>query len=272
MTALADGVAIVTGAGSGMGKAIALRFAQLGTRVVAVGRSQQNIDETAAEGRASGGQIVSFRADVGSEQDVRRMVEFTLETYGRLDFAANVAGVAADPKLLHEMTLEEFEEDHAVNSRGVFLGMKYQIPAMLKTGGGSIVNVTSAAGYGGFAYFAPYCAAKHAATGLSKSAALEYADKGVRINCVAPGAIATPLLMRNSDDVLSPMLLSTPMRRFGQVGEIAAATVWLCSDDASYITGQTLPVEGGSSASALTVVSAHQLIADGIAHAAEKAG
>ena len=268
MTVLKDGVAIVTGAGSGMGRAVALRFAELGTRVVAVGRSQANTEETAEMGRGKGAEILACVADVGMEDDVCRMVGLALERFGRLDFAANVAGVAAQPKLLHEMSLEEFEEDHAVNSRGVFLAMKYQIPAMLKTGGGSIVNVTSAAGYGGFAYFAPYCAAKHAATGLTKSAALEYADKGIRVNCVAPGAISTPMLMRNPDDVLAPMIMSTPMRRFGKVEEIAAATVWLCSDEASYVTGQTLPVEGGSSASALTIVSAHQLIADGIAHAA----
>ena len=151
MTALKDGVAIVTGAGSGMGRAVALRFAELGTRVVAVGRSQANTEETAEMGRDKGAEILARVANVG---------------------------------------------------------MKY------------------------------------------------------------PGAISTPMLMRNPDDVLAPMIMSTPMRRFGKVEEIAAATVWLCSDEASYVTGQTLPVEGGSSASALTIVSAHQLIADGSAHAA----
>ncbi len=272
MAALSGGVAIVTGAGSGMGQAIALRFAKLGTRVVAVGRSKENTEATVAMGRDAGGEIMACIADVGVEADVCRMVETAIQNYGRLDFAANVAGIAAAPKLLHEMSLEEFEEDHAVNSRGVFLGMKYQILAMLANGGGSIVNVTSAAGYGGFAYFAPYCAAKHAATGMTKAAALEYADKGIRINCVAPGAISTPLLMRNTEDVLEPMILSTLMRRFGTVEEIAAATLWMCSDEASYITGQTLPVEGGSSVSALTIVSAHQLIADGMAGAAARQG
>lgn len=215
-----------------------------------------------------GGEASACIADVGSEADAARIVDTALDLYGRLDFAANLAGVAAIPKPLHQMSLAEFEDDHAVNSRGVFLGLKYQIPAMLKSGGGSIVNVTSGAAYGGLAYFSGYTAAKHAALGLTRVAALEYADQGIRVNSVAPGAIATPMLMRNSDDVLAPMRLSTPMKRFGSVEEIAAATIWLCSDESSYVTGQILPVEGGSTASAITIVSAHQLIDEGIRYAA----
>ena len=150
MAALKQGVAIVTGGGSGMGRGIALRFASLGTRVIVVGRSAGNVEETVALIRAKGGEAQACLADVSVEADVIRMVTFTTERYGRLDFAANVAGVAATPKPLHEMSLAEFEDDHAVNSRGVFLGMKYQIPAMLKSAGGSIVNVTSGAALGGF--------------------------------------------------------------------------------------------------------------------------
>ena len=270
MAALNQGVAIVTGGGSGMGRGIALRFASLGTKVIVVGRSSGNIEETVALVRAKGGEAQACLADVSIEADVIRMVDFTLERYGRLDFAANVAGVAASPKPLHEMSLAEFEYDHAVNSRGVFLGMKYQIPAMLRSGGGSIVNVTSGAALGGFAYFSAYTAAKHAALGLTRTAALEYADKGIRVNTVAPGAISTPMLMRNEEDVLAPMRMSIPMKRFGTEAEIAAATVWLCSDEASYVTGQVLPVEGGYTASVLTVVSAHELIKDGLEYAAKK--
>jgi len=270
MTALRDGVAIVTGAGSGMGRGTALRFGKSGTRVVVAGRTAGNIEETVAMILHAGGDAIACIADVGCEADAVRIVDAALGRYGRLDFAANVAGVAAIPKPLHEMSIEEFEDDHAVNSRGVFLGMKYQIPAMLKTGGGAIVNVTSGAAYRGLAYFSGYTAAKHAALGLTRVAALEYADQGIRVNSVAPGAIATPMLMRNSDEVLDPMRLSTPMKRFGSVEEIAAVTVWLCSDDSSYVTGQVLPVEGGSTASAITVVSAHQLIEDGIRNAAER--
>jgi len=270
MVALSEGVAIVTGAGSGMGRGVALRFSEMGARVVVVGRSPGNSHETVAMIRDAGGDAIACIADVGIEADAVRIVDSALDRYGRLDFAANVAGVAAVPKLLHEMSVEEFEDDHAVNSRGVFLGMKYQIPAMLRSGGGAIVNVTSGAAYGGLAYFSGYTAAKHAALGLTRVAALEYADQGIRVNSVAPGAIATPMLLRNTDEVLDPMRLSTPMKRFGSVEEIAAATVWLCSDESSYVTGQVLPVEGGSTASALTVVSAHQLIEDGIRNAAER--
>lgn len=270
MAALDEGVAIVTGGGSGMGRGVALRFGSLGTKVVVVGRSRDNIEETVALVRANGGEARSCLADVSVEEDAVRMVDFALQHYGRLDFAANVAGVAANPKPLHEMSLAEFEEDHAVNSRGVFLGMKYQIPAMLKSGGGSIVNVTSGAAFGGLAYFSAYTAAKHAALGLTRVAALEYADQGIRVNSVAPGAIATPMLMRNEDEVLAPMRMSIPMKRFGTEDEIAAATVWLCSDDSSYVTGQVLPVEGGYTASAITIVSAQQLINDGLEYAASR--
>jgi NAD(P)-dependent dehydrogenase (short-subunit alcohol dehydrogenase family) len=270
VVALKEGVAIVTGAGSGMGRGVAMRFAALGTSVVAVGRSRANTEETVALIRDAGGKATACIADVSLEPDVKRMVAATLDTYGRLDFAANVAGVAAMPKPLTEMSLEEFEDDHGVNSRGVFLGMKYQIPAMLESGGGAIVNVTSGAAIGGLAYFSAYTAAKHAALGLTRVAALEYAEQGIRVNSVAPGAIATPMLMRNDDDVLAPMRLSIPMKRFGTEDEIAAATIWLCSDESSYITGQILPVEGGYTASAITIVSADQLIADGRAYAEQK--
>ena len=259
MAALAGGVAIVTGAGSGMGRGISLRFAQEGARVVVVGRTRETIEETVSQIRAAGGEGAACVADVAVEDDVRRMVGVALTEYGRLDFAANVAGVAHEPKLLHELSLQEFEDDHAVNSRGVFLCMKHQILAMLDNGGGAIVNVTSGSALAGFAYFSAYCAAKHAATGLTRSAALEYADKGIRVNSVAPGAITTPMLLRNSPSVLEPTRRSIPMKRFGTVDEIAAATVWLCSDQASYVTGQVLPVEGGYTASAITIVSAQEL-------------
>jgi len=254
MVKLADGVALVTGGGSGMGHGIAHRFARDGAKVVVVGRTKEKIDQTVAEIRAAGGTALSCVADVAKEDDVRRMVETTVSEFGRLDFAANTAGVAQIPQLLHELSLAEYEEDFAVNARGVFLCMKYQIAAMLNNGGGSIVNVTSGSAIGGLAYFSAYCAAKHAAAGLTRTAALEYATKGIRINSVAPGAIATPMLMRNDDAALNPMRNCIPMQRFGTEEEIAAATVWLCSDEASYITGQILPVEGGYTASCLTIV------------------
>ena len=255
MAALNEGVAIVTGGGSGMGLGIARRFAELGTKVVVVGRTAGKIEEVAAAICRAGGEAIACTADVSREEDVVHMVDTALSRFGRLDFAANVAGTAHAPKLLHTLSLQEFEDDHAVNSRGVFLSMKYQIPAMIQSGGGSIVNVTSGSALGGFAYFSAYCAAKHAAAGLTRSAALEYADKGIRVNSVAPGAIATPMLQRNPAAITEPIRTSIPMQRFGTMDEIAAATVWLCSDESSYVTGQILPVEGGYTASCLTVTA-----------------
>lgn len=256
MAKLKDGVALVTGGGQGMGHGIALRFAREGAKVVVVGRTQDKIDRTVAEIRDAGGTALACRADVSVEEDTRRMVEMAVSTYGRLDFAANVAGVAHAPNYMHKLTLQEYEDDFAVNARGVFLSMKYQIRAMLENGGGSIVNVTSGSAINGFAFFSAYSAAKHAALGLTRAAALEYADKGIRVNSVAPGAIATPMLTNNEESVLSPMRESIAMKRFGTEEEIAAATVWLCSEESSYVTGSVLPVEGGYTASCISIVSA----------------
>lgn len=260
MAKLNEGVAVVTGGGSGMGRAISLRFAASGTRVVVAGRTAAGLEETVSLIRSAGGEAAACVADVAVESDMRRMVELAVSRYGRLDFAANVAGVAQIPKLMHLFTLDEFEEDHAVNSRGVFLSMKHEISAMLEAGSGSIVNVTSCAGMAGFAFYSAYTAAKHAAIGLTRAAALEYADKGIRINSVAPGAIATPMLLDNPPEVLDPMRDTIPMRRFGTPEDIAAATVWLCSDDAAYVTGQVLPVEGAYSTSAITIVSSSDFV------------
>ena len=256
MAKLKDGVALVTGGGQGMGHGIALRFAREGAKVVVVGRTQDKIDRTVAEIRDAGGTAIACLADVSIEEDTRRMVEAAVSAYGRLDFAANVAGVAHAPNYMHKLTLEEYEYDFAVNSRGVFLSMKYQIQQMLENGGGSIVNVTSGSAINGFAFYSIYSAAKHAAVGLTRAAALEYADKGIRVNSVAPGAIATPMLTNNDEATLAPMRNSIAMKRFGTEEEIAAATVWLCSDESSYVTGSVLPVEGGYTASCITVVSA----------------
>jgi len=252
---LNGGVAIVTGGGSGMGRAIALRFAASGTRVVVADINESGAAETVSQIVAAGGKGKVCKTDLTVESDTQNMVEAAVSAYGRLDFAANVAGLGHSGKRLHQLSLDDFERNHAVNSRGVFLSMKYEIPAMLAAGGGSIVNITSCAGIGGYAFHSGYCAAKHAAVGLTRAAALEYADQGIRVNSVAPGAIATPMLLNEPPEVAEALRSVIPARAIGKAENIAAATVWLCSDDSGYVTGQVLPVDGAFSTSVLGIVS-----------------
>ena len=233
-----------------------------GARVVVADINASAAEETVRQVSERGGAAVACVADVTLEEDARRMVEAALHKHGRLDFAANVAGVDQPPMRLEHVPLETFERDRAVNSRGVFLSMKHEIPAMVASGGGSIVNITSGAGIGGFAFYSAYCAAKHAAVGLTRAAALEYADRGVRINSVAPGAIATPMLLANPPEITEAIRKIIPAQRFGTAENIAAATVWLCSEASGYVSGQVLPVDGAFSTSALGVVSPYPDVAD----------
>ena len=248
MAKLKDGVALVTGGGQGMGHGIALRFARDGAKVVVVGRTQSKIDRTVAEIQAAGGTALACLADVSVEEDTRRMVETAVSAYGRLDFAANVAGVAHVPNYMHKLTLQEYEDDFAVNARGVFLSMKYQIQAMLENGGGSIVNVTSGSAINGFAFFSAYSAAKHAAVGLTRAAALEYADKGIRVNSVAPGAIATDFgggAVRDNSDLNAMVANNTALGRAGLPDDIGGAISTLLADGSNWITGQRIEASGG---------------------------
>jgi len=257
MSKLDEGVAIVTGGGSGMGRAAALFFARSGTKVVVADINASAAEETVAQIEGAGGEALACTVDVSSEEDARRMAETAISRFGHLDFASNTAGVSQRPTRLQNLSLDDFARDYAVNAQGVFLSMKYQIPAMLETGGGSIVNVTSGAGMGGFAFYSGYAAAKHAAVGLTKSAALEYADQGIRVNSVAPGTIASPMLLDNPPEIVEANRARLPAKRFGEVEEIASSIVWLCSDAASYVSGQILGVNFASSnTSALGIVSA----------------
>lgn len=242
---LKNKVALVTGGTSGIGRATAIAFGAAGAKVVFSGRREAEGEATAAMIRETGAECLFVRSDVSSEADVQALVEKTISTYGRLDCAFNNAGVDFPPdKPLHEQSIEDFDKLMSINARGLFLCMKYEIQQMLTQGAGTIVNNSSVAGLIGYPGGSSYIASKHAVMGLTRSAALDYAKQGIRINAVNPGTIATQLLARNGieADVLAAMV---PMGRIGQVAEIAQAVVFLCSDAASYITGQPWVIDGG---------------------------
>lgn len=242
---LKDKIAVITGAGSGMGKAMAELFAAEGARIVCADISGKQ-DEVAA---SLGDAAVPLHVDVSKEADIQRMIATAEEKFGRLDVLVNNAGFGGGMKPLHEQSLEDWDRVHAVNIRGVFLGMKYGITSMLKSGGGSIVNITSASGVVGWKGHSIYGAAKAGVGQLTKSAALDYSDSNIRINAVAPGTIWTGLVPASQQFSEPPAgsfrLPGIPIDRWGLAREIAQAALFLASDEASYTTGATIPVDGG---------------------------
>jgi NAD(P)-dependent dehydrogenase (short-subunit alcohol dehydrogenase family) len=241
-------VAIITGGSSGIGQATAVALAKEGVRVVIAARRAKESEETLQLVKQAGSDGIFVKTDVANENDVKSLVEKTIKTYGRLDYAINNAGIEGELASLVDQTSTVFDSVMNINVKGVWLSMKYQIPQMLKNGGGSIVNVSSAAGVIGFPQLSIYVASKHAVLGLTKSAALEYAKSGIRINALAPGAIETDMLQRTVDG--NPQLREkfnsmTPIGHVGKPEEIANAVVWLLSDKASFVTGHTLLVDGG---------------------------
>jgi NAD(P)-dependent dehydrogenase (short-subunit alcohol dehydrogenase family) len=238
---------LVTGAASGIGRACALRFAREGALVV-VADLQAAADgarDTVAAIAADGRQAEYFACDVSHAEDHEALVAFVVQRYGRLDFAHNNAGVGVH-RLLHETSDEDFDRVIAVNLRGTFLGMKHQIRRMLEDGGGAIVNTSSNAGLRAVRLLSAYTASKHGIGGLTKNAAVEYADHGIRVNAVCPGAIMTPLMSNESPERQAQILRPQAMSRFGDPAEVAAVVVWLCSDEASFVTGVEMPVDAGS--------------------------
>jgi NAD(P)-dependent dehydrogenase (short-subunit alcohol dehydrogenase family) len=248
MNTLAGKVALVTGGTSGIGKATALAFSAAGAKVVFSGRREPEGEDIANLIRNSGAECLFVRSDVASETDVRSLIQKTVESYGRLDIAFNNAGIEGCSKPLHEQLIEDFDRLMAINLRGLFVCMKYEIQQMLTQGSGVIINNSSAAGLVGMSGFSPYVASKHAVMGLTRAAALDYAKQGIQINAVNPGFIATEIIDRFStkNPAMEQQLASlVPMGRIGKPEEIAATVVFLCSAAASYITGQSLVVDGG---------------------------
>jgi len=240
-------VAIVTGASSGIGKSIAQSFAREGAAVVVSDLNQDAGEKVVADIRAAGGEATFIAGNVSKPADCERTVQAALERYDRLDVACNNAGIGGDTKPTAELSIEGWQKVIDINLSGVFFGMKYQIPAMLKGGGGSIVNMASILGQVGFANSSAYVAAKHGVVGLSQTTAIEYAAQKVRVNSVGPGFIHTPLTKNLEEDrKTNEMLISLhPMGRLGNPEEVAELVLWLASEKSSFVTGAYYPVDGG---------------------------
>jgi NAD(P)-dependent dehydrogenase (short-subunit alcohol dehydrogenase family) len=241
-------VALVAGASRGIGAVTARAFAEAGAAVVLGARDGAALEALATEIRGRGGRALAVTTDVGDPASAENLVRQALASFGRLDAAFNNATDGPLPAPLADIDVEAFDRGIRTNIRGTFLGMKYQVPAMLRGGGGAIVNMASLAGPTGVANLAAYVAGKAGIIGLTKVAALDYADHGVRVNCVAPGPIVTHHIEAAGPEAQRRAGESTPMRRMGQAQEVAAAVLWLCSDQSSFITGTTLPIDGGQAA------------------------
>jgi len=254
MTVSTDGapfagkVAFVTGAASGIGRATAVAFASAGATVVVADVSEEGNQETARAIEDQGGRVLAVRCDVTNGQDVKAALDRSLDTFGRLDIAFNNAGVEQPVGPAAEVSEQEWDRIVDINLRGVFLCMKHEIPLLLQQGGGAIVNTSSGAGVTAVKGQAAYTAAKHGVVGLTKAAALDYAQANIRINAVCPGIIDTAMMQRFTGDSAEGrqrVIGQEPVGRMGTPEEIAGAVLWLCSDAAAFVVGHALVMDGG---------------------------
>ena len=241
-------VAIVTGGSAGIGKAAAEALAAAGAAVAIADVDVTRGEQVAAAIGEDGGRAIFVATDVADDDAVAALVAATVDAFGGLDIAFNNAGVEGSPAPTHECTVENFDRTIAINLRGAWSCMRHEIPTMLARGGGSIINCSSVAGLVGFMGVPAYVASKHGLVGLTKTAALEYATAGIRVNAICPGVIATEMIDRftgNQPEAMAAMVATEPMGRLGRSEEIADAVVWLASDRASFVTGQAIAVDGG---------------------------
>lgn len=244
MKQLEDRVAIVTGGASGIGKAIVEIFVREGAKVVIADLDDKLGNELI--NNLGEGNVIFIRADTSSPDDSKRIVEAAIENFGALHIAVNNAGIAGESKPVDELSIPEWKKVIDINLNGVFYGLHYQLPEMIKNGGGSIINMASILGTVGFAQSSAYASAKHGVVGLTKSASWEYATKGIRINAIGPGFVSTPLIEDSLDqETLNYLKSQHAFQRLGKPEEVAELALWLASDKSSFVTGSYCPVDGG---------------------------
>lgn len=246
MKSLENKVAIVTGASSGIGEAIAITFGAAGAKVVVSDINEEGGNSVVEKLKSNGGEAIFIKADTSTAEENEKLVAETVKHFGGLDIAVNNAGIGGPAALTGEYPVEAWDKVIAVNLSGVFYGLRYQIPAILANGGGNIINMASVLGQVGTKFSPAYVAAKHGVVGLTKAAAIEYADQKIRINSVGPGYIKTPLLVKHlSEDQMDSLIKQHPIGRLGESQEIAELVLWLASDKASFVTGTYYAADGG---------------------------